>query len=363
MPRQTRKSTLNYAFQLRAIFATALFLSLLSNLQKWYALVMSRRNPPLMRPWIERLRALNRRGRLPLVLRGRRFTYRGLRAIMRCVAQHYGEGRTRISEVVCSRLAWRQPNGWPKDRACRDVLRRLEELRILKLPPRLAKPTNKRLSANDPSRNKLLRGVVAPVLGMPETIELEFAKGNAAEHLWNALIEEYHYLGHRVQVGRCLKYLIRGDGNLIGAISFSSPAWKLSVRDKLLERMGLTCPHSRNLVINNSRFCILPQVRVPHLASRVLACATRRVAVDWLQFYSIEPLLAETFVEPKRFEGTCYRAANWTEIGMTNGYGKLGASHHNSQQPKMIFVYGLTRAYRRKLATVIPSLERGNGLR
>jgi hypothetical protein len=276
---------------------------------------------------------------------------------MRCVAEHYGDGRTRISEAVCTRLAWRQPNGWPKDRACRDILRRLEELRILKLPPRITRPTNKKLSKNDARRKNLLRGAVTPVLVMPESIELEFAKGNTAERLWNALIEEHHYLGHRVQVGRCLKYLVRGDSRLIGAISFSSPAWQLAMRDKLLARLGFSGPGTRDLVINNGRFCVLPQVRVPHLASRILANATRRVALDWLQYYSVEPLLAETFVEPNRFEGTCYRAANWNQIGMTHGYAKIGASHHNSQQPKMIFVYGLTRACRRKLTEVIPSLN------
>jgi hypothetical protein len=275
---------------------------------------------------------------------------------MRCVAENYSEGRTRISEVACRRLSWRQPNGWLKDRACRDILRRLEELRLVKLPPRLATPTNKRLSANVSRNTELLRSSGEPIHVMPEMVELEFAKGNDAEHLWNTVIEKHHYLGHRVQVGRCLKYLVRGDGNLLGAISFSSPAWRLAVRDKLLAHMGIDVSHALDLVINNSRFCILPHVQVPHLASRVLACAARRAAVDWFQFYSIEPVMAETFVEPTRFEGTCYRAANWSEIGMTNGYGKVGASHHNSQQPKIIFVYGLTRAYRRKLARVISSL-------
>ncbi len=310
-----------------------------------------------MRPWIRQLSVLAERGEIPLVLRGRRFTYRGLRTIMRCVAEYYDEGRTRISEAVCSRLGWRQPNGWPKDRACRDALRRLEQLHVLKLPPRLANPTNRKLSANSPTPEDLLRGVVREMLVMPATIELELAKGNAAEQLWNALVEEHHYLGHRVQVGRCLKYLIRGDGKMIGAISFSSPAWKLAVRDRLLQQLGIGGSNGRDVVINNSRFCILPQVRVPHLASRVLACSARRVAVDWFQYYSIEPLLAETFVEPQRFEGTCYRAANWNEIGRTNGFAKVGSSHHNSQNPKIIFVYGLTRAYRRRLAEIIPSLN------
>jgi hypothetical protein len=230
-------------------------------------------------------------------------------------------------------------------------------LRILSLPSRLTPPKKNKLFAKNPGCKKLLDGVVGPVLAMPERIELEFAKGNPAEHLWNALIDKYHYLGHRVQVGRCLKYLIHGDGKLVGAIAFSSPAWKLAIRDELMERIGLASSSIRDLVINNSRFCILPQARVPHLASRILASATRQVALDWYNFYSVKPVIAETFVEPNRFEGTCYRAANWAEIGLTSGYAKVGASHHNGQPPKRVFVYGLTRTYRRKLADVVPPLS------
>lgn len=315
-----------------------------------------------MRPWISQLNSFRLRNRLPLVLRGKRFTYRGLRTVMRCVAEHFGDGRTRISEVVCIRLGWRQPNGWLKDRACRDVLRRLEKLRLLRLPSLLTKPQNGKLPAKDPKRKELLRDIVTPLFAMPQQIELEFAKGNGAEHLWNVLVDEHHYLGHRVQVGRCLKYLIRGDGKLIGAISFSSPAWKIGVRDEILKQMGLSSSAFGDVVVNNSRFCILPKVRVPHLASRILAQAARQVVVDWFEFYSVKPLFAETFVEPNRFEGTCYRAANWNEIGTTRGYAKLGASHHNSQEPKKIFLYGLTRAYRRRLATLIPASARAKEL-
>lgn len=279
---------------------------------------------------------------------------------MRCVAEHYDHGRTRISEVICTRLGWRQPNGWLKDRACRDALRSLEEVGLIKLPKRLdgvrRKPDCRRIF--DPSSFTLPRGLVKPVTAMPTTIELEFAKGNDAEPLWNALVHKYHYLGHTVQVGRCLKYLIRGDGQLLGAISFASPAWKLGVRDDLMRQLGFSKDaQTRDVVINNSRFLILPQVRVPHLASRVLAAATRRAAEDWTWFYAIEPLIAETFVEPTRFEGTCYRAANWIEIGTTNGYAKVGASHHNSQRPKTMFVYGLTREYRRRLPALTTPVD------
>jgi hypothetical protein len=306
---------------------------------------------PSLRSWLKRLTKLRRNGRLPLVIRGRRFTYRGLRTIMHCVAEHYPEGRTRISEIICTRIGWRQPNGWLKDRACRDALRRLERLRLIKLPPRIADNLPKQGREEVP----IPPGTIQPVVVMPQTITLEWAKGNSDERLWNALVEEYHYLGHKIQVGRCLKYLIRGDGQLLGAISFSSPAWKLSVRDTLLRQMGMMdLRAAHDFVINNSRFLILPQVRVPHLASRVLALATWRVVTDWLQFYSIEPKFVETFVEGKR-KGTCYKAANWPMIGMTNGYAKVGSSHHNSQQPKAVFFYGLKRNHRRLLASVLSS--------
>ena len=192
---------------------------------------------------------------------------------------------------------------------------------------------------------------------MPRTLEFVWAKGNANELLWNALVEKYHYLGYGVQVGRCLKYLIEGDGQLIGAISFSSPAWKLAIRNELMCRLQFDRAQTRDIVINNSRFLLLPSVRVPHLASRVLAAALKRAVADWTWYYAIEPVLAETFVEATRFEGTSYRAANWIQLGLTNGYAKVGSSHHNSQEPKALFVYGLNRRLRRDLPAVATALE------
>ena len=107
-------------------------------------------------------------------------------------------------------------------------------------------------------------------------------------------------------------------------------------------------------VINNNRFLILPHVRVPNLASRILAAATSRVASDWGSYYALTPAVAETFVEPPRFNGTCYRAANWVQVGTSRGYLKRGRRHENSQEPKLIFLYGLQRRYRRGLAKYHP---------
>ena len=293
-----------------------------------------------------------------MVLRGRRFTYGGLRTIIFSVAAHYSEGRTKISQVVCRRLNWRQPNGWLKDRACRDVLVKLERLGLIVLPRPLDGYTSKRQSAKQAARAfRPPPGANDTVTTMPRTLKFIWAKGNAKELLWNALVERHHYLGYGVQVGRCLKYLIKGDGQLVGAISFSSPAWDLAVRSDLMSRLQLNNAQVRDLVINNTRFLLLPGVRVPHLASRVLAAALKQVVADWTSYYAIRPVLAETFVEPKRFDGTSYRAANWIQLGFTSGYAKVGSSHHNSQEPKAIFVYGLSRRLRRVLPAMVSTLD------
>src|SRR5439155_23399660 len=111
-----------------------------------------------------------------------------------------------------------------------DALRRLERMRLIKLPPKLADVHNTRPATRDRRRVRLPPGTVKPVVVMPESLTFELAKSNATENLWNAIVEKHHYLGHNIQVGRCLKYLIRGDGQLLGAISFSSPAWRLAPR-------------------------------------------------------------------------------------------------------------------------------------
>ncbi|MCC7165018.1 MAG: DUF4338 domain-containing protein [Anaerolineae bacterium] len=283
-----------------------------------------------------------------LTLRSRTFSQEELLLICRLVKKHFDKGRTCISMVICEELEWRQPNGWLKDRACRDVLRRLEEKGIVQLPPSMVKRERKAGGRNNSKKTRNLELILSPVTGYPKSLDFELAKGDRAELLWNSLVDTYHYLGHKVSVGRCLKYLIRADGVLVGAISFSSASWHLASRNKLLEKfMDLT--QIRDLVINNSRFLILPNVVVPNLASTVLSLATKKVVVDWTNYYSITPQIVETFVDSEKFLGTCYRAANWLEIGETKGYAKKGASFHNSQTSKQIFLYGLSKSVRKKL--------------
>lgn len=286
------------------------------------------------------------------MLRGRKFTASSIDAVKSCVKEYRKFGRTRISKEICKRLNWKQPNGWLKDRACRDALIQLENLGVIKLPePKIIRKAKKENKTIEPNFGKYV--VAVNVSEIPEVINFILAKSNKEEQIWNYLVEKYHYLGHKVIVGRTLKYLIVSEDVILGAIAYSSPAWRLGSRNKILQKMGFTSDDIMNKVINNSRFLILPTVKAKNLASKILSLSTTKAAVDWAWYYSIRPLVAETFVQPSRYLGTSYKAANWLEIGITKGYAKSGMSYHNSQEPKAIFLYGLTRELRYKMEKLL----------
>lgn len=310
---------------------------------------------------VQRIARLHRARKLPLVLRNREFGLRELRIILQTVSSHGKEGRTRVSEVVCERLDWRQPNGWLKDRACRDALRRLARRGLVKLPPRLAKNGGRKPVWTLPRAHVKRLSSQPPLTALPSTLNLEFAKGNEAERIWNYLVARHHYLGYKVAVGRCIKYLVHSGEYVLGAIAFSSPVWRLARRDTVLSECGLATADIHERVINNTRFVLLPSARVEHLASRVLSVATQQVALDWAWYYAVRPLVVETFVQPSRFDGTCYKAANWLHIGETRGFAKVGPTHHNSQEPKAIFLYGLTRNMRNRLTRALAQQELKRG--
>lgn len=282
-----------------------------------------------------------------ILLRGRLFTSNELMIINEKVTEHYDAGRTVISRKICEELDWRQPNGWLKDRACRDVLVKLFQRGLIKLP-------SSRKKLRNPNRN--LKPVACPINEIeitmaPKTLSFKLAKGDKNEVYWNKLVDYYHYLGHRVTVGKCLKYLVYGDDQLIGCIGFSSPASKLGVRDRFLKDSLEFGPEDiQKFCINNSRFLIFPFVKVKNLASRILSESSEKVLVDWLAYYSVTPTLVETFVQMSRFKGTCYKASNWTELGTTRGFSKKGTNYVANHEPKMIFVYGLTKQIRKRIS-------------
>lgn len=284
---------------------------------------------------------------ITLSIRGRTFTPRQLRIIVEITDEYFADTRTELSERICRALGWRQPNGRLKDVACREVLRRLNDLRLIALPQPLAVGAQWNRDAPVKARIAEDSSPVTQIEGRDLTVEPISTKADA--DLWNFLVTRHHYLRSSRIVGRQLKYVVRAQGRVLACIGWGDAAWEVQARDRWIGWTPAQRSRYRALVVANVRFLILPWVRVPNLASRILSITTRRLPQDWRARYALEPVLLETFVDTSRFIGTCYRAANWLPIGTTSGYAKVGPGHHNSQQPKALFLYPLQRHFRRIL--------------
>lgn len=235
------------------------------------------------------------------------------------------------------------------------ALLKLESLGYLKLPERLIDRGGQppRVSVNIVNKITLEK-----VTTMPTNLEARLVCMRYDSQKWNALIGTYHYLGLATPVGRLIRYLIYGDDRLLGAISFSDSAWALIARDRLLANLGFERAATRDSVMCNNRFLILPSVRVPNLASRALSLSLRQARLDWKDRFQCVPILAETFVDQTLYAGSCYLAANWVCIGMTRGFAKRGAKHINRAAPKMLMVHGLTPSIQRDIIAQYRGAER-----
>jgi hypothetical protein len=163
------------------------------------------------------------------------------------------------------------------------------------------------------------------------------------------LVHHDHYLGHPRLVGEHIRYLAYLQGQVVACLGWASAAFKVHPRDQFIGWDTTTRRRKLCFVANNVRFLILPWVRIPHLASKVLALNLRQLSQDWQTLYGHPLYLAETFVDRSRFSGTCYQASNWIPVGQTQGSGKRGNRYFDHGQPKAIYLYPLHRNFRRKL--------------
>lgn len=254
-------------------------------------------------------------------------------------------GRTYISKELCRLWDWRLPNGQLRDIACRDLLRRLEKRGLIQLPPALRRTRQPGYK----NKTSLPKNFVATSLSQSlrdfSVIEIEMVRGSKQESFYNALIGAYHYLGYHQGTGEQLKYIIRGDGHVLAAIGFGGAAFKSADRDNHIGWDKAARERHLVNVANNTRFLILPWIRVPHLASHILGRISRRIRGDWQDYYKRDIVLLETFVEQGRFKGTCYKAANWRHIGQTTGRGRNDRYSKNKVPIKDIYIYPLHRHY------------------
>lgn len=286
------------------------------------------------------------------VIQGRRLTPGELGEIGGLLAAHPDWHRTRVSRELCQRWDWRNEAGRPKDMACRSLLLKLEARGWIRLPPR------RRASVNDRRNLRALevdldRRVLEADLASLQPLHIDLVSpGSPDAALFRDLLQRHHYLGLRNRVGENLGYLVgERTGRPVAALLFGSAAWHCQPRDVFIGWNKDQRHRHRSRLTNNTRFLILPWVRVPHLASHVLARVLGRLNRDWRQRYGHGIELVETFVEPERFAGTCYRAAGWRPVGRTTGRGRNGPSHTASTTAKEVFVHPLGWQWRQRLCS------------
>ena len=274
-----------------------------------------------------------------------------LALIKELAVDFWGIPRTELAATICELLEWERPNGKLKTNECTFFLEDLEAKGILTLPRKRScirgkmKPIGRTKSAEE---QEPIEGDLSDV----GEVTLEAVKTDEQQKLFEELVDRYHYLGYKNPFGARLRYLIKnGTGQMLGCLQFTSPAWKVQSRDRWIGWDTVCRETHLQYVVQNSRFLILPWVKVAHLASHILGKAARRLPADWQEMYGVRPLLMETFVE-ERFAGTSYRAANWIELGKTRGRGRMDKDHEYGKAVKTVWVLPLHRRARKHLAGV-----------
>jgi hypothetical protein len=257
--------------------------------------------------------------------------------------------RAKLSRQVCEWLDWRTAKGKLKEVSCRVALLKLERQGAIRLPAaREFAGANKRAGVKKAKAAAPWEGRLEKLLPI-ELIRIGSAGSRAAQE-WNELMSRHHYLGAGPLCGAQLRYLVHSpDYGYLGALAFSSAAWRLEVRDQWIGWSEKARQQNLSRVIANSRFLIVPYVKVPNLASHVLGLAMRRIRADWMDRYGEDPVLVETFVEKQRFRGTCYRAGNWISAGETKGRGRQDHDNQRALPIKKVLLYPLDGKARERL--------------
>jgi hypothetical protein len=284
-----------------------------------------------------------------LTYRGRSISEADVAFLRKVIAENPAMHRRAISHEVCRAWNWRQANGVLKDGICRSLLLQLHRAGHIQLPA----PRSQHINHADRHR----RAAAVPIdcrsvcasLRQLQPLSFRQVRRTQEEPLFNALLHEHHELGYTQPVGEQLKYLVYAGDRVVAALSWSSAAHGLSCRDRFIGWSAQARRAHRHLLAYNSRFLVPPWVQVPHLASHVLGRVARRLAHDWQQIYGHPVYFLETFVDPTRHRGTCYRAANWIVMGETFGRGHRCPTQQPNRPVKLVLGYPLVERFRELL--------------
>jgi hypothetical protein len=286
------------------------------------------------------------------------FRYRGkvlrqddIAFIRELIAQNPGLSRRKLSTKLCLAWNWVQANGHPRDMVCRGLMLGMHRAGLIELPPirfKTLNPLGKRVKA-EPELNLIWEKSIECSLPALGPIEIRQVRRTPEEKTFNRLMAAHHYLGYTQPVGEHLKYLYYAQGKPIACMAWSSSPRHLGARDRYIGWSPEKRRANIHLLAYNTRFLILPWVKVPHLASHLLSRTARVISSDWQKLYHHPIHLLETFIDPERFKGTCYRAANWILVGMTTGRGKDDQTNRANRSIKELLVYPLRQDFQKKL--------------
>jgi hypothetical protein len=266
--------------------------------------------------------------------------------VRRLIGDNPTDSRRQLSYKLCDAWKWIQPNGVRRDLVCRSFLLALERKGHIKLPPPRCTPLNPLANRHPPPKIDVDESPILAAIGELLPVQVELVRRTAWEKLYNSLLAHYHYLGYCYPIGEQLKYLIRWQDRPIACMGWSSAVRHLAPRDRFI---GWTAEQRKNnlrLIGYQSRYLILPWVKVKNLASHLLALIAGRISSDWSRAYKHPVYLLETFTDPSRHPGTCYRAANWQYLGLTTGRGKNDQTNRPNRPRKAVWCYPLCRDFR-----------------
>lgn len=288
-----------------------------------------------------------------LTHRGRAVTTSDISLIRDLIASHPGLSRRRLSVALCAAWDWKQKNGAPRDMVCRSLMLALHRAGHIELPPVRQTPLNPLARRTRPA---LMQGNLfdnIPVTGsLAELGPLVFrqVRRTPEERRFNALMEAHHYLGYAQPVGEHLKFAVYAGERPVALFAWSSAPRHLGPRDRYIGWPQAVRKANIRFIAYNTRYLILPWVKVEHLASHLIGRMVRMLPAEWEKVYGHPVYFAETFIEPERFRGTCYRAANWVFLGQTTGRGKDDILHRGANRPvKDVLGYGLVSDFRERL--------------
>jgi hypothetical protein len=281
--------------------------------------------------------------------RGRNVSEEDIVYIRELIAAHPGASRRTLSTKLCEAWQWRQANGALRDMVCRGLLLMLDRAGRITLPPVHYVRHNPLAHRARPRPALIDATPIDARLRDLQPLEFQSVRRSADEPLFNSLMEQHHYLGYEQPVGEHLKYLVWAKSRPIACLAWSSAPRHLASRDQYIGWSTEARRRNIRFLAYNTRLLILPWVHVEHLASHILGRMAARISADWQRMYGHPIYFLETFVDPERFRGTCYRAANWALLGRTTGRGKQSNSYVPNRSVKDVLGYPLTAKFRELL--------------